>query len=461
MAPFHIAKPRVLVYLGFELALVVGVVAMLAQATLWVASSTGERLTAIPILVLGALFGAALFGTQWANLGDDASLAREVGVFAVVSIVLGLVCFATVHVFFHGNNLMAVLALECAVGVPIVVGGWRWVSTRYHFLNAMRERVLILGTGELARKVCRWIVADHPTEYGVIGFADEGEDRLGTVLAMGARIQIGNDSLVSFCPPRVDRVIVALDEKRGRLPVRQLMELRLRGIEIEDATSFFERISGKIAVETMLPSWLIFSEGFKSTPLRTVLKRLADLFLAVLLLLFAIPLVLLTAVAVRLESAGPILYRQDRMGSGGRAFQVLKFRSMKHGAEKKSGPTWATRNDPRVTRVGRIIRKLRIDELPQLFNVLRGEMSFVGPRPEREHFVRQLEQTIPYYGLRMVVRPGITGWAQVQHGYAGSADDSLEKLKYDLYYIKNNNLLFDAWICFKTIWVVLCGSGAH
>jgi sugar transferase (PEP-CTERM system associated) len=463
MGLFRIRRPRVVVYFALELTLVAGVILGLAQATLLVVSGGAEPLPTLPVLVIVAVFCAALFGTQSANLGDDGGIVRELVVFAIVSVALGLVCFASVRIFVRSDEpqLAALLALECAVVVPLVVAAWRWFSMRYNVFNAMRERVLILGTGETARKVCRWIVADHSTEYGVIGFADDSEARLGTIMAMGARVQTGHDNLAAFCLPRVDRVIVALDEKRGLLPVRQLMELRLRGIEIEEATTFFERISGKIAVETMLPSWLIYSEGFKATRMRTVLKRAGDLFLSIVLLVFTVPLMLLAALAIRLDSAGAILFRQDRQGMDGKNFEVLKFRSMKHGAERKSGPTWATKYDPRITRVGRILRKLRIDELPQLFNVLRGEMSFVGPRPEREHFVRQLEQTIPYFGLRMAVRPGITGWAQVQHGYADSTEDAVEKLKYDLYYIKNSNLLLDMWIVLKTIGVVLGARGAQ
>ncbi len=450
-------------YLGLELLLVVGVVLGLAQLTLAALSGGTGSLPTLPVLLLSAVFCAGLIGTQSANLGDDAGVARELAVFGIVSLVLGLVCYAAVRLFGPGDppQLTAMVALEATVAVPLVVAGWRWISVRYNLLDFTRERVLILGTGETARKVCRWIVSDAPGEFGVVGFADEGELRLGTVLAMGVRVQTTHETLPSFCPPRVDRVIVALDEKRGSLPVRQLMELRLRGIAIEDATSFFERVSGKIAVETMLPSWLIFSEGFHSTRLKVFLKRATDLVLASVLFAVTLPLMTLMALLIRLDSPGPFLYRQDRLGRDGRPFMLMKFRSMQYGAERDSGPQWAARNDPRVTRVGRVMRKLRIDELPQLLNVFWGEMSFVGPRPEREHFVRQLEQTIPYYGMRTAVRPGITGWAQVQHGYADSAEDALEKLKYDLYYIKNANPLLDLWIVLKTVRVVLLGSGAH
>jgi sugar transferase (PEP-CTERM system associated) len=463
MALFQIGRPRLLAYFALELILVVGVLLALAQATLLVVAEGTERVSLLPVLFLSAIFGAAMFSTQWANLGDESSVFRELVVFTVMSVALGLVCYATIRVFSRGEELplVGLLALEGAVVVPVVVAGWRWLSVRYNLFSAMRERVLILGTGETARKVCRWIVTDHATEYGVIGFADAGEGRLGTVLAMGVRVQTDYASLPRFCPARVDRVIVAVGEKRGLLPVRQLMELRLRGIEIEEATTFFERISGKIAVETMLPSWLIFSEGFKTSRLKSFLKRAVDLAHAVAMLIVTFPVMLLTAALIRLDSTGPVLYRQERFGQHGHSFEVLKFRSMKHGAERKSGPTWAAKYDPRVTRVGRVIRKLRVDELPQLLNVVRGEMSFVGPRPEREHFVRQLEESIPYFGLRTIVRPGITGWAQVESGYADSAEEMLEKLKYDLYYIKNHNVLFDLWIILKTVRVVLFGRGAQ
>lgn len=464
MALFKVSRPRVLAYLALEMGLVAAVIVGLAQATgLLFSDLEHESAVSTSILSLGLLYCAALAWTQSSNLGDDGSLLRELVVFAIVSLALGVVSFSAMRLYStHGDPRLAEwVALECIVAVPIVVAAWRWLSVRYNVFNSFRERVLILGTDESASKVCRWLVADHSHEFGVIGFADTDDSRIGTVLAMGARIQTDYASLPTFAPPRVDRVVVALDEKRGRLPVRELMELRLRGIEIEDATTLFERVAGKIAVETMLPSWLIFSEGFKVNRLRQAQKRLVDLVLSLTLLVLTFPLMLLTALLVRLDSPGPILYRQDRLGLGGREFMLMKFRSMRVGAESKSGPMWAAKFDPRVTRVGKVLRKLRIDELPQLFNVLRGEMSFVGPRPERRHFVTQLEKEIPYYALRMTARPGLTGWAQVMHGYADSAEDAMEKLKYDLYYIKNCNVWLDLWIVLKTVRVVLAGSGAH
>ncbi len=463
MAPFRISNPRSLTYFILELGLVLAVTGGLAQLTVNLMPTLSVPQPLTTVLLVGGLFCAVLFSTQWVNLGDDGGLRRWAVVFSLVSVVIGLIAFSVIWVLIGSaqRQFPALLALEAGVAVPLAVAGWRWFSTRFRLLDATRERLLILGTGETARQICRWIVGNHSGEYGVLGFADENDERSGSVLAMGVRIQTDYHSLPVFCIGRIDRVIVALDEKRGRLPVRELMELRLQGIEIEEATSFIERISGKIAVETLLPSWLIFSEGFKTTRLRLFLKRAADLFLSVSLLVATAPLMLITAILIRLTSRGPILYRQPRLGRDGREFDVLKFRSMRQDAEQRSGPAWTIRNDPRITPLGRIMRPTRIDELPQLINVLRGEMSFVGPRPEREHFVRQLEQSIPYYGLRMIVRPGITGWSQVKYGYGANREDALEKLKYDLYYIKNSNLLLDLLIVVKTVGVVLIGKGAR
>lgn len=460
MAPFRIAKPRFLAYLAFEGGLIFAVLYGLTYLTpLLLHESTGVSGLST-ILLIGALFVGLLVLTQWSNPTDKASLVRELVVFSTMSLALGLLSFASIWLLAGpGNRLPAFLLLEGAIAVPLAVATWRWITVRFSVFNSTRETVLILGTGAEAQQVCRWIGAHHSSEYAVLGFADETEERMGNVLAFGARIQTSYAGLPRFAAHRLDRVIVALDEKRGKLPVRELMDLRLRGIEIEESTSFFERVSGRISVESMLPSWLIFSEGFKTSPLRSVLKRTVDLISSTVILVLHSPLLLLTAVAIKIDSRGPVLYRQDRLGRNGKPFEMLKFRSMRDDAETRSGPMWALEDDPRVTRVGRVIRKLRIDELPQLFNVLRGEMSFVGPRPERLHFVKQLELNIPYYGLRMTARPGITGWAQVEYGYGGSEEDALEKLKYDLYYIKNGNLLFDLWIVLKTIKVVVLRRG--
>jgi sugar transferase (PEP-CTERM system associated) len=454
-------RPKILGYFFLEGLLIFVVLYGLAVLTPLVAPRAEPKAVLVPVLLLGLAFTGLLMLTQWATPGDQASLTSEIVVFSVLSLLFGAVSVAAIWLFSADNRSFSTFIGAAAVTVPIAIALWRLISVRFAMLNATRENVLIVGAGETAQQVCRMIHSDFRTEYALLGFADETDERVGAVVAMGSRIQTDFRRLPEYAAQRADRVIVALDEKRGKLPVRQLMELRLRGLEIEDATSFVERVSGKISVESMLPSWLIFSEGFRSSPLRSFLKRSSDIVMATTLLVVASPLMLLTQLAIKISSPGPGLYHQKRLGMNGIEFDVLKFRSMQHEAEGASGPTWASQNDPRVTAVGRIIRILRIDELPQLFNILRGEMSFIGPRPERAHFVLQLERRLPYYTMRMTVRPGLTGWAQVEYGYGATEDDALEKLKYDLYYIKNANLLFDLWIVLKTIKVVLTGSGAR
>ncbi|HEX4824861.1 MAG TPA: TIGR03013 family XrtA/PEP-CTERM system glycosyltransferase [Candidatus Polarisedimenticolaceae bacterium] len=415
------------------------------------------------LLGVGIVFLVSVIGMRRVLLGGEPSLRREIGVMIVLSLCLGGIAVLIALAAFpqYRWSLLPMVLVQGALAIPITMTGWRYVATHFEVLDAYRERVLVVGSGQLARQSGRWLAEHLRSDYRLVGFADEDRARVGEVVVMGARIQTGFDGMSEYCASHVDRILVALDEKRGKLPIRTLMELRLRGVEIEDVTSFFERTTGKINIEGMFPSWLIFSDGFKTSPWRSFRKRAMDITLSLLLLLLAAPAMLLIAIAIRLDSRGPVIYRQRRMGLNGREFDILKFRSMAEDAEKHSGPTWAGDNDSRISRVGRILRKLRLDELPQLINVLRGEMSFVGPRPERAHFVEQLEKQIPYYTLRMVVRPGVTGWAQVCYQYGATVEDALEKLKYDLFYIKNSSVLLDLWIVLKTVRVVTFTSGAR
>lgn len=258
----------------------------------------------------------------------------------------------------------------------------------------------------------------------------------------------------------VDRIIVALDERRGKFPLEQLLSCRLNGIRVEDGMAFTEQLAGKLSVENLHPSVLIFSDGFKRSAIFKQMKRVFDILASAVGLTLFFPFGLIIALAIRLDSKGPILYRQERVGKDGRIFRLLKFRSMCMDAEE-SGPVWARVNDPRITRVGRMIRKLRLDEIPQMINVLKGEMSFVGPRPERPFFTEQLKIEIPYFSQRHVTKPGITGWAQICYRYGSSKEDALEKLKYDLYYIKHMSLFFDLVIIFETAKIVLLGKGSR
>lgn len=330
------------------------------------------------------------------------------------------------------------------------------------------ERVLILGTGARARAIAREILKQHQFAYRVVGFVDDtaGATQAGdppgfAPAALPAPRVLGSrDDLTKLVAAwRVDRIVVGVSDRRGGLPVDQLLEARLSGVCVEDVGTTYERIAGKILIEGIWPSWLIFSDGFRAARRARIVKRGFDMVMASIGLILAAPLMALTALAIRLDSPGPTFYRQERVGKGGNVFTLWKFRSMRVDAERDM-PVWAADADDRVTRVGRVIRFTRLDELPQLWNVLRGEMSLVGPRPERPFFVEQLAAQIPFYNTRHVVQPGITGWAQVKYRYGSSVEDAMEKLRYDLYYIKHLSIGFDLTILIDTVKVVLFGKGA-
>jgi sugar transferase (PEP-CTERM system associated) len=260
----------------------------------------------------------------------------------------------------------------------------------------------------------------------------------------------------------IDQIVVAVRDRRGGgFPVHELLECRLKGIKVTELSTFFEREYQQVLLESLNASWMVLGEGFRQGFLRTTMKRIFDLVASTALLLLALPVMLLAAICIFLESGLPVLYRQERVGQGGRIFTMYKLRSMKNGAESDGNPRWAAADDDRTTRVGRILRKLRFDELPQIINVLKGEMSFVGPRPERPFFVNQLMKQIPYYALRHSIKPGITGWAQVRYHYGGSLDDAIEKLQYELYYVKNHTLFLDLMVLIATVQVVLWNEGAR
>jgi sugar transferase (PEP-CTERM system associated) len=259
---------------------------------------------------------------------------------------------------------------------------------------------------------------------------------------------------------RVSEIVVSVQNRRGgAFPIKELLECKLYGIQVTDAATFFERETYQIRVESVQPSWLVFGGGFDQSFMRTFMKRAVDVLASLTLLVLSLPVMIITAIAIVIEDGAPIFYSQERVGKDGHVFRVLKFRSMFKNAEKNGTPQWASKNDPRITRVGNIIRKLRIDELPQILNVLKGEMSFVGPRPERPYFVEQLTEQVPYYNVRHSIKPGITGWAQVRYGYGDTVEDALQKLQYDLYYVKNNSLLLDVLVLIDTIKVVMFRGG--
>lgn len=326
--------------------------------------------------------------------------------------------------------------------------------------SMMRQRVLVFGTGTRAKLVGRTLQKSDP-HVDLVGYYASPNESVAEVSAWG--ILSPNTSLTDIVmEQQVDEIVVALAERRGgSMPLRELLDCKLQGVRVVDMATHFEKTLGQIRLDSVSAGWLIFGEGFSQGWVRTVVKRLFDIVCASILIVLSSPVMLLAAIAVVLESRGPVLYMQERVGLNGRLFNVIKFRSMRTDAEQDGQPRWATAQDDRVTRVGRVLRKLRIDELPQLFSVLNGDMSLVGPRPERPYFVDKLTHELPYFAVRQSVKPGVTGWAQVRYQYGASVEDSAEKLQYDLYYVKNHTLFLDLVVLFETVGVVLTAKGAH
>jgi sugar transferase (PEP-CTERM system associated) len=349
--------------------------------------------------------------------------------------------------------------LSALVALVIMLGA-SWHAVSAGSVPLLVRRVLILGTGDEAAHVDRSLKRIDGSAR-IVGFLRADTAEASRIPA--DRVLPEGVSLADAVRDRhVDEIIVAVRERRGiGLPLQDLLDCKLAGVRVLDLSSYFEQALGQVQLESLHASWLIFGQGFRLGPVRAVLKRSFDIVTALLMLLGTLPLMLLTAVLIVFESGFPILYRQERVGQNGRTFNVLKFRSMRVDAEGDGKPRWASSNDDRVTRVGRVIRKLRIDELPQLINVLMGDMSMVGPRPERPYFVERLAREIPFYGARHSVKPGVTGWAQVRYHYGASTEDAVQKLQFDLYYVKNHSLFFDLLILFKTVGVVLTGAGAQ
>lgn len=342
--------------------------------------------------------------------------------------------------------------LGALVILPLALVGWRLACARLLGAHAFERRILLVGAGSLAHDVETALAAQPDPVYTIAVRLPEW-----TSADAGAFTRL--DSLAEGSG--IDRVVIAVGDRRGKLPIDELLRCRFSGVAIEDGVSFYERLTGKVHLDALKPSWLIFSDGFPRSGFTERGKRAFDLVASIVGLLALAPLALLIALFIKLDSAGPVLYRQERVGRGERPFILYKFRSMRQDAERSTGPVWAKERDDRVTRVGRWLRLLRLDELPQLINVVRGEMSIVGPRPERPCFVDYLKTHIPYYGLRHAVKPGITGWAQVRYRYGSSVADTIEKLQYDLCYIKNLSLTWDATILMDTVKIMLLGSGAR
>lgn len=355
---------------------------------------------------------------------------------------------------------MRVLSVA-AVGAGIAILTLRAVIFRTFELRFLESRVIFVGEGALARE-CSNLAVDtiFPKKYNIVGFVPVRTEECA--VASSAILPDG-ESLFSIAKKHsVNEIVVSAQNRRGSsFPLQELLECKLNGIKVTGAAAFIEREARQIRVDSLYPSWLIYGDGFNQSAFRTICKRAFDLMVSLLIFAVSLPVMLLTALCICLEDKGPVIYRQERVGKDGKSFFVLKFRSMRSDAEKGGKPQWAAANDDRTTRVGRIIRKLRIDELPQIINVLKGEMSFVGPRPERPYFVQQLNEQIPYYNVRHTIKPGITGFAQVRYQYGSSVEDAIQKLQYDLYYVKNHGLFLDLLILVETLQVVLFAKGSR
>ncbi len=401
----------------------------------------------------------ALYYNELYHLPTLRNVSTQV-VRALRSIGLGMIALAVAYYLVPTARLergIAVLAAAIAFPAMILL---RFTFGKSRSFTYPLERVLMLGTGETGMWLAREIMGRPELQYKVVGFLDENCGKTS-----GVRVNPGIIGSVSQLEEiveseQIDRLVISLAERRGVMPIRELTALRVQGLPVEDAHSLYERLTGRIMLEHLRPSWLILSEGFRKSRLLLAFKRLVDMAISTLLLVLTFPLMIGTVIAILLETGRPMFYCQERVGLGGRPFRLWKFRSMRI-TSGSSTPKWTSDKDPRVTRVGNFIRKYRLDELPQLWNVLRGEMSLIGPRPEIPYYCELLEREIPYFNQRHSVRPGITGWAQVKFQYGASLEDAKTKFEYDLFYIKHLSLLLDMTIILETVKVVVLGKGAR
>ena len=348
--------------------------------------------------------------------------------------------------------------------VILLIVSWRFFYTLILDRGVFNEKIILLGSSDLANEIREQIKDKRDCGYTLSAMVPESDGPVDFNDRTTAAIvcQKNYENLSNLAQSLgITKIVVALKERRNSLPIKELLQCRIEGIQVIDGHTFFEMLTGKLIVQTINPGWLIFSEGFQKTRTRRFIKRMLDLILSLVLLLIFLPLIIVIGILIKIDSRGPVIFSQERVGAKKKIYRVHKFRSMVEDAEKLSGPVWAEADDARITRVGKIIRKFRFDELPQLWNVLKGEMSFVGPRPERPVFVEELEKIIPYFNVRSSVKPGITGWAQVCYGYANSVEDAIEKLNYDLFYIKNMSILMDLMIVLRTIKIVIFARGAR
>jgi len=396
-----------------------------------------------------------LLCSHWFDLYDTARLHTKGDLYFRLLLVPGLLAFILAAVgyvrpdFLLGNGSSAVGLLI----LTIALFGWRLGYGWLVQLPILVERIYVLGTGERAQRLVQGLRQTPELGIEVASWTGKLEGAV-TIESVAAHLM---EIVEKF---KVHRVIVAMPDRRGMIPMEELLQLRMRGVKIEEATSWLEKMSGKIEVENLYPSWLVFADGFRRSSTFTIVRRMLSIGISLVGLILTAPLMPLIMLMIKLDSKGPVFYTQTRVGKGGSLFKVVKFRTMRQDAEA-GGPKWAGDNDPRITRIGKFLRSSRLDEIPQMWCVLKGDMAFVGPRPERPEFVAWLSKEIPYYGVRHMVRPGLTGWAQVRYKYGSTVEDAREKLQYDLFYIKNASIGLDLLIMFQTVKTVLLRRGAQ
>ena len=419
------------------------------------ASPIAPKALAISAVLVASLGGLGLYERQ-PNLGRRDIALRILAGF-VFSLVPLSVIFYVVPSLYLGRG---------AVAIGLVLALLASFVGRFLFYNVMRQEVtkrhvLVLGTGRRALEIADYLKTNRRSGVSLVGYVSMKSEEMPLVTKKVLSLNASLSDIARQCG--VDEIVVAVDDRRGGLPVSEILDCRMSGIEVVDALTFFERETGEVRLAHVTPGWMIFSDGFRAGFFHDVAKRAFDLLLVLILLPVALPFMAMIVAAIKLEDGirAPVLYSQLRVGQKRKPFRILKFRSMHVGAERGAQPQWATTADPRITRVGRVIRKIRLDELPQLFNILRGDMSIVGPRPERPEFVADLERSLPYYSERHRLKPGLTGWAQICYKYGESNEDAYRKLQYDLYYVKNQSMFLDLLIVLQTIEVVLLGKGAH
>ncbi len=381
----------------------------------------------------------------------------------LISLVSALLLLGVVYYIIPSLQIGMGIIIIAFISSYILLVLWRTFFNKAFRFGRLNENVLIMGTGKSADVVIELLSNGYNPGYHLVGLVDDSnKNGKGSKEVNGIKILGESKDLFSIAMKTVvKKIIVSVDDRRGSLPMGEALECKLRGIDVVDMPTFYEQLTGKIFIKDLRPSWLIFSDGFKNNAFTKALKRGMDIIFSFVGLIILSPLMLLIAIMIKIDSKGSVLFKQKRVGESNKEFVLLKFRSMIYNAENKSRPVWASKDDSRVTRIGRYLRNARMDEIPQLINVLKGEMSFVGPRPEHKFFVSDFQETIPFYIQRHTVKPGITGWAQVKYSYGSSVEDTIEKLQYDLYYIKNISIFLDGLIFLQTVRVVLFGRGAR